>query len=232
MLRGVEGISFVQFDERDVVRHSLVQRIVRAYEKYNETMAAGRQLTLKLGGCRLPKPAPATRTRQLRRAGTAATPEGVSCPSLPVACVVFRRVPAAVADRLRSNASRAMLRDRVAGGREFDCLITTDAELQRLNRDFRGKDYPTDVLSFPADSPQSAGLRQPPDRLRESWLAGDSCSARRRRPVSSDTPSKHEIRILMLHGVLHLLGMDHETDRGRWRARNALAAQASGSLTV
>jgi len=49
ILRGVEGISFVQFDERDVVRHSLVQRIVKAYERYNETVGAGRQLTLKLG---------------------------------------------------------------------------------------------------------------------------------------------------------------------------------------
>lgn len=46
ILKGVEGISFVQFDERDVVRHSLVQRIVRAYEKYNEGVA--RQLSLKL----------------------------------------------------------------------------------------------------------------------------------------------------------------------------------------
>src|ERR1700676_604518 len=49
ILRGVEGISFVQFDERDVVRHSLVQRIVRAYEKYNEGIA-GRHLSLKLSG--------------------------------------------------------------------------------------------------------------------------------------------------------------------------------------
>jgi phosphate starvation-inducible protein PhoH and related proteins len=47
ILKGVEGISFVQFDERDVVRHSLVQRIVRAYEKYNEGIS-GRQLSLKL----------------------------------------------------------------------------------------------------------------------------------------------------------------------------------------
>jgi phosphate starvation-inducible PhoH-like protein len=47
ILKGVEGISFVQFDERDVVRHSLVQRIVRAYEKYNEGIA-GKQLSLKL----------------------------------------------------------------------------------------------------------------------------------------------------------------------------------------
>jgi len=48
VLRGVEGISFVQFDDRDVVRHSLVQRIVRAYEKHYESIGAGRQLSLKL----------------------------------------------------------------------------------------------------------------------------------------------------------------------------------------
>jgi len=47
VLKNVEGISFVQFDERDVVRHNLVQRIVKAYERYNETVS-GRQLTLKL----------------------------------------------------------------------------------------------------------------------------------------------------------------------------------------
>jgi phosphate starvation-inducible PhoH-like protein len=54
VLKGVEGISFVQFDERDVVRHTLVQRIVRAYERYNETIGAARQLTLKLGEPEMP----------------------------------------------------------------------------------------------------------------------------------------------------------------------------------
>jgi phosphate starvation-inducible PhoH-like protein len=58
ILRGVEGISFVQFDERDVVRHSLVQRIVRAYEKYNEGIA-GRQLSLKLADGVAVEPDPA-----------------------------------------------------------------------------------------------------------------------------------------------------------------------------
>jgi phosphate starvation-inducible PhoH-like protein len=48
VLKGVEGISFVQFDDKDVVRHTLVQRIVKAYERYNEAIGAGRQLTLKL----------------------------------------------------------------------------------------------------------------------------------------------------------------------------------------
>ena len=49
VLRGVEGVAFVTFDERDVVRHPLVQRIVKAYERYGELTGAGRQLALKLG---------------------------------------------------------------------------------------------------------------------------------------------------------------------------------------
>jgi len=49
VLKGVEGISFVNFDEKDVVRHHLVQRIVKAYDRYNEMIGAGRQLDLKLG---------------------------------------------------------------------------------------------------------------------------------------------------------------------------------------
>jgi phosphate starvation-inducible PhoH-like protein len=57
VLRGVQGISFVQFDDKDVVRHTLVQRIVRSYEKYNENIGAGRQLTLTLGDSE-PAPAP------------------------------------------------------------------------------------------------------------------------------------------------------------------------------
>ena len=58
ILKGVEGITFVQFDERDVVRHSLVQRIVRAYEKYNEGIA-GKQLSLKLADGAPVEPDPA-----------------------------------------------------------------------------------------------------------------------------------------------------------------------------
>jgi phosphate starvation-inducible PhoH-like protein len=49
VLRGIEGISFVYFDDRDVVRHSLVQRIVKAYERYQDMTGIGRQLDLKLG---------------------------------------------------------------------------------------------------------------------------------------------------------------------------------------
>jgi phosphate starvation-inducible PhoH-like protein len=73
VLKGVEGISFVQFDEKDVVRHTLVQRIVKAYERYNESIGAGRQLTLKLsepapsdaGAAELQPPAPPAETGPL-----------------------------------------------------------------------------------------------------------------------------------------------------------------------
>lgn len=104
------------------------------------------------------------------------------------------------------------LRDSVTGGRPFTCMITDDRELGRLNRMFLGKDYPTDVLSFPSAGPGPLGeLAISVDRAREQ------ASEHGHDPVD-------EIRILMLHGVLHLLGMDHEHDRGamaraekRWR---------------
>jgi phosphate starvation-inducible protein PhoH and related proteins len=64
VLRGVEGIAFVQFDERDVVRHSLVQKIVKAYERYNEAIGANRQLSLRLA--EPPAEAPAAPARELQ----------------------------------------------------------------------------------------------------------------------------------------------------------------------
>jgi phosphate starvation-inducible PhoH-like protein len=65
VLRGVDGIAFVAFDDKDVVRHSLVQRIVKAYDRYNEFVGAGRQLALKLGADAAPEivPEPPANTR-------------------------------------------------------------------------------------------------------------------------------------------------------------------------
>ena len=58
VLKGVEGIAFVAFDDKDVVRHALVQRIVKAYDRYNEMIGAGRQLALKLNNEPAVEPAP------------------------------------------------------------------------------------------------------------------------------------------------------------------------------
>jgi len=68
VLRGVEGISFVQFDEKDVVRHTLVQRIVKAYERYNQAIGAERQLSLKLNDIDAPPTAPAAVEENLPQA--------------------------------------------------------------------------------------------------------------------------------------------------------------------
>ena len=78
VLKGVEGISFVQFDEKDVVRHTLVQRIVKAYERYNESVGAGRQLTLKLAdpASGTPRPAAVSETRSAGLSAAMSSPEG------------------------------------------------------------------------------------------------------------------------------------------------------------
>jgi probable rRNA maturation factor len=92
----------------------------------------------------------------------------------------------------------------VADGRAFCCLITSDRELRRLNREFRQKDHVTDVLSFPALEPDSF--------LGEIAIAFPTAQ---RQASEYGLRVNREIEILMLHGVLHLLGMDHEKDGGR-----------------
>ena len=136
----------------------------------------------------------------------------------PESLVLFRRAPAGLR-RERVAHFACELRKRVTRGRGFLCLITGDRELKNLNRRFLGKDYATDVLSFPAGGGKSAALgelaisaERAADQAREFGHSMDD-----------------EIRILMLHGVLHLLGMDHERDRGamaraetRWRKQFGL----------
>jgi probable rRNA maturation factor len=96
----------------------------------------------------------------------------------------------------------------VARGRTFACLVTTDGELQRLNRTFRRKDYATDVLSFPTD-PGGAEAGHYLGDLAISWQRARDQAREYGHSIET------EIQVLMLHGVLHLLGMDHETDGGR-----------------
>jgi len=134
--------------------------------------------------------------------------------------VTFRRISVTLRRKISPSLRRFALRleTEVAAGCPFDCLVTTDAELRRLNRAFRGHDTPTDVLSFP--SPQSP---VPSLSLGDLAISLPRARAQARRFGHS---LQLEIRILMLHGLLHLLGMDHEIDRGRmaraerrWRAR-------------
>jgi len=107
------------------------------------------------------------------------------------------------------------LRRRVTGGRAFQCLITGDAEMRRLNREFLGKDYETDVLSFPAGP--GAHKRTGEAGMPETRSLGDiaiSLDRARAQAREFGHTVDDEICILMLHGVLHLMGMDHERDTG------------------
>jgi len=142
-------------------------------------------------------------------------------PSPQSSTVTFRRVPADFPRRAMERFARR-LQVEVAQGRPFDCLITGDAELRRLNREFLGQDYATDVLSFPGPRPPAPG----------PFLGDIAISFARARAQARDFghDTGQEIQILMLHGLLHLLGMDHATDGGRmaraekrWRARLGLA---------
>jgi probable rRNA maturation factor len=97
-----------------------------------------------------------------------------------------------------------LLDERVCGGRPFECLLTNDAHLRQLNRDFLGLDYPTDVLSFPTSALSS--------ELGEIAISMDRAAAQAEEFGHS---CFDEVRILILHGVLHLLGFDHETGDGK-----------------
>jgi probable rRNA maturation factor len=121
----------------------------------------------------------------------------------------------------RPPSARALarfLRDAQAAVRlrgEVTVLLTSDTAIRRLNRQFRGKNKATDVLSFPADSsaPGSEGI------------AGDlaiSVPTARRQAVAQGHALGVEIKILMLHGLLHLAGYDHETDSGEMARRERL----------
>jgi probable rRNA maturation factor len=96
-------------------------------------------------------------------------------------------------------------------------LLTDDATVRRLNREFRHKDKSTDVLSFPAAEPVGEVTPSGPNRI-----AGDlaiSLDTATRQAESFGHPLETEIRILILHGLLHLAGFDHETDTGQMARR-------------
>lgn len=132
---------------------------------------------------------------------------------------LFRSAPRGL-DRQRLRLFLTTLTTLLTAGRSFTCLLTTDAELRRLNATFLGQDYSTDVLSFPS-MPGEEALGE----LAISAVRAKAQAAEFGHPVET------EIEILMLHGVLHLLGHDHEADRGamrrlesRWREKLGLPA--------
>jgi len=97
------------------------------------------------------------------------------------------------------------------------CLVS-DAEIARMNETFRKKKSPTDVLSFPMVARRkSVQLRRGPKTIKAAGYLGDiaiSPATAQRYAKKYGRKLSSELRVLILHGVLHLLGYDHETDRG------------------
>jgi probable rRNA maturation factor len=102
--------------------------------------------------------------------------------------------------------------DAVGLSGQVTVLLTTDATLRDLNRRFRGKDRATDVLSFSSTNPAPG-----PEKT-----AGDvaiSVETARKQAAEQGHVLGVELRVLILHGLLHLAGYDHETDAGKMRRR-------------
>ena len=105
--------------------------------------------------------------------------------------------------------------------------IATDHRVRQLNRRYLWKDATTDVLSFPAfgDWPRSAGLGSGTDELGEIVIAA---GVARRQAHNAGHSLQTELRVLALHGLLHLLGYDHGHDDGRMARLEARLRKQGG----
>jgi probable rRNA maturation factor len=116
------------------------------------------------------------------------------------------------------RAATAILEEVGRSGEELCVLLVGDDRMRELNRDWRGKDRPTDVLSF--SQQEGEALPEP------AFLLGDvvvSVDTLRRQAADGGWTEDEELTRLLLHGVLHLLGHDHEDegDAERMRAEEA-----------
>lgn len=111
--------------------------------------------------------------------------------------LVHRAVAAAFAELALSRTGRS----------ELSVVFSDDRSIQTLNADWRGKDKPTNVLSFPAFPP--SGDTALPPMLGDIVLAAETVA---REAELENKLLENHISHLVIHGLLHLLGLDHETD--------------------
>lgn len=112
------------------------------------------------------------------------------------------------------GAAESMLRALALPRAELSVLLCDDVTIHALNRDYRRKDKPTDVLAF--------ALREGRDGHLAGETLGDvviSLDTAQRQARERGTPTRAEVRMLLAHGLLHLLGWDHRTDAEDRRMR-------------
>jgi len=134
------------------------------------------------------------------------------------------------ARHIRQIASAVLEAEAVAAQASLSVVITDDDEVQSLNRRFGGIDAPTDVLAF-ADEPSAHPFVSAPG---EPSYLGDviiSFAQARAQAAEEGHPVEEELRLLIVHGVLHLLGYDHATveeQKQMWERQNAIIAVLGG----
>ncbi|MCX5994296.1 MAG: rRNA maturation RNase YbeY [Chloroflexi bacterium] len=126
---------------------------------------------------------------------------------------------------LKQTVLAVLAAERVAVSMEIDCMITDDSTIRALNRKYRGIDEPTDVLSFALDEagpfdtvfPRLPGSPGKMGILVISYATALTQAERRHVGV------EEEVRLLLVHGVLHILGYDHDgrADTAAMRRREA-----------
>jgi probable rRNA maturation factor len=118
-----------------------------------------------------------------------------------------------VAASSQASLERFVWRARRAAGLQgmVNVLVTSSHEVRVLNRQFRGKNKATDVLSFPATHSPFAGHRSKAFQAGDIAISADIASENAARLGHSPA---EEVKILALHGILHLAGFDHERDNG------------------
>jgi probable rRNA maturation factor len=112
-----------------------------------------------------------------------------------------------------------------ARGAEVCIVLADDALLRSLNRSYRDKDAPTNVLSFPFQSPPGSGEVR---HLGDVVLAAETV---RKEAAERGIPPVHHVQHLVVHGLLHLLGFDHDTDADA-DAMECLEAQILATLGI
>lgn len=103
--------------------------------------------------------------------------------------------------------------------KSFTVAFVSDKKMRELNFEYREKDKTTDVLSFPFEADEF-DLSEP-EALADGFLGDIIISAEQaaRQAAENNLTLEHEIKQLILHGILHLCGYDHETDDGEMNAR-------------
>lgn len=113
---------------------------------------------------------------------------------------------------------------------DVSIAVVSDRRMRALNRQFRGKDAVTDVLSFPARTPGSfspgADTKMNPASFLGDIVIAAGVAARQAREAGH--PVSTELRVLALHGLLHLLGYDHDTDGGKMARAEARLRKKAG----